>query len=64
MHYPYINVFDGTEWKTISDDFSGGTDPTGLESIGTDIYYIYGDAASEEQWVIHQMILNSKKYSK
>jgi hypothetical protein len=64
VHYPYINVFDGTEWKTISDDFSGGTDPTGLESIGTDIYYIYGDAASEEQWVIHPMILNSKKYSK
>ncbi|MEA3479267.1 MAG: hypothetical protein U9R60_13855, partial [Bacteroidota bacterium] len=51
LHYPFINVYDGTEWKTISDDFSDGTEPTGLESIGTDIYYIYGDAASQGQWV-------------
>ena len=63
VHYPYINVFDGTEWKTISDDFSGGTDPTGLESIGTDVYYIYGDAASQGQWV-DPTILKSKKYTK
>ena len=63
VHYPYINVFDGTEWKTISDDFSGGTDPTGLESIGTDIYYIYGDSASQGQWV-DPTILKSKKYTK
>lgn len=63
VHYPYLNIYDGTEWKTISDDFSGGTDPTGLEVIGTDIYYIYGDAASEEQWVTEPMILKSKKYT-
>jgi len=63
VHYPYINVFDGTEWKTISDDFSGGTDPTGLESLGTDIYYIYGDATSQGQWV-DPTILKSKKYTK
>jgi hypothetical protein len=63
VHYPYINIFDGTEWKTISDDFSDGTEPTGLESIGTDIYYIYGDEASEGQWV-DPTILKSKKYTK
>ncbi len=63
VHYPYINVFDGTVWKTISDDFSGGTDPTSLESIGTDIYYIYGDAASQGQGV-DPTILKSKKYTK
>ena len=63
VHYPYINVYDGTEWKTISDEFSGGTDPTGLESIGTDIYYIYGDATSQGQWV-DPTILKSKKYTK
>ena len=63
LHYPYINVYDGTEWKTISDDFSDGTEPTGIESIGTDIYYIYGDATSQGQW-IDPTILKSKKYTK
>lgn len=63
VHYPYINIFDGTEWKTISDDFSDGTDPTGLESMGTDIYYIYGDAASQGL-LVDPTILNSKKYTK
>ncbi len=63
VHYPYINVYDGTEWKTISDDFSDGTEPTGLESIGTDIYYIYGDASSQGQWV-DPTIIKSKKYTK
>jgi len=63
VHYPYINIYDGTEWKTISDDFSDGTEPTGLESIGTDIYYIYGDAASQGQGT-DPTILQSKKYSK
>jgi len=63
LHYPYINVYDGTEWKTISDDFSDGTEPTGIESIGTDIYYIFGDATSQGQW-IDPTILKSKKYTK
>lgn len=63
VHYPYINVFDGTVWKTISDDFSGGTYPTSLESIGADIYYFYGDAASQGQGV-DPTILKSKKYTK
>lgn len=63
LHYPYINVYDGTEWKTISDDFSDGTEPTGIESIGTDIYYIYGDVTSQGQW-IDPTILKSKKYTK
>lgn len=45
--YPYLSVFDGSEWKTISADFTGGMDPVALSTIGTDIYYIYGDAATE-----------------
>lgn len=45
--YPFINVYDGSAWSTVSGDFSDGIDPVALSTIGTDIYYIYGDASSE-----------------
>lgn len=45
--YPNLNLFDGVDWKTISGDFSDGIDPASVSAIGTDIIYIYGDAASE-----------------
>lgn len=46
--YPYLNLYDGTEWLTISGDFSDGIRPVGLSTIGTDIYYIYGDGSTED----------------
>ena len=45
--YPYLNLYDGLEWKTISGDFSGGIDPAIVSAIGTDLIFVYGDAASE-----------------
>ncbi len=45
--YPHLNLYDGTEWKTISGDFSDGTDPAIVSAVGTDLIYVYGDAASE-----------------
>ena len=45
--YPHLNLYDGSEWKTISADFTGGIEPVALSTIGTDIYYLYGEAATE-----------------
>jgi len=47
ISFPHLNVYDGTEWKTISGDFTDGIVPVCLNAIGTDIVYIYGDATSE-----------------
>ena len=63
VFYPYINVFDGTEWKTISEDFSDGMDPVAVTASGTDIIYIYGDAASENA-IGDPTIIKAKKLSK
>lgn len=46
VSYPHLNVFDGTEWKTISGDFTDGVPPVAVSTIGNAIYYIYGDAAT------------------
>lgn len=46
VSYPHLNVYDGTGWKTISGDFTDGVPPVAVCAIGTDIYYIYGDATT------------------
>jgi hypothetical protein len=61
--YPYLNVYDGTEWKTISGDFSDGTDPSCVSALGTDIIYVYSDATSENANG-DPGIIRSKKFSK
>ncbi len=48
ISFPHLNVYDGTEWKTISGDFTDGIVPVCLRAIDTDIIYIYGDAASKD----------------
>jgi len=45
--YPHLNVYNGADWGTISGDFSDGIDPASIATVGTDIYYVYGDATSE-----------------
>lgn len=61
--YPGLYLFNGTNWNTISGDFSNSTTPLSVEAIVTDIYYIYGDASSENGNG-HPQILLSKKLSK
>jgi hypothetical protein len=61
--YPYLNVYDGSEWKTVSADFSDGMEPACVSAIGTDIIYIYGDAASENA-IGDPAIIRSVKFSK
>lgn len=45
--FPFLNLYDGKEWKTISGNFSDGTDPVSISAIGTEIIYNYGEASSE-----------------
>ncbi len=45
-HYPALYLFDGTDWNTISGDFSDGKNPISVHTYGTDIYYVYGDATN------------------
>ena len=44
--YPFLSIYDGTEWKSISGDFTGGVDPVALQSSGTTLYYLYGDRST------------------
>lgn len=46
ISFPHLNVYDGTEWKTISGDFTDGVAPVAVTTIANEIYYIYGDAAT------------------
>lgn len=58
-YYPYTGT---AEWKSISGDYSGGTDPVALQTLGNTIYYLYGDASNlnglEEPVVVKTMKLN------
>ncbi len=61
--YPFLNLYDGADWKTISGDFSDGIDPASISAMGTDIIYVYGDAASKNT-LGDPTKLKSKKMSK
>jgi hypothetical protein len=61
--YPYINIYDGSSWKTMSDEFSSGIDPVAISAINTDIYYMYGNASSEDSNG-NPTEIESKKYTK
>lgn len=63
VFYPFINVFDGTDWKTITGDFSDGMDPVSIIATGTDIIYTCGDATSENT-IGDPTVITSKKLSK
>ena len=47
--YPALSIYNGSEWMRISGDFSNGVVPVCVKSIGADLYYLYGDAASINQ---------------
>lgn len=61
--YPYLNIYDGTEWKTITGEFSDGMTPVSISTIGTDIYYTYGDASTENASG-DPTAIKSKKFTK
>ncbi len=45
--YPALFLYDGNNWKSVSGDFSDGDSPVAVRTIGTDIYYAYGDASNQ-----------------
>ncbi len=61
--YPFLNLYNGMEWKTISGAFSDGIDPVSISAIGTDIIYNYGDAFNVNT-IGDPQILKSKKFTK
>jgi len=63
ISYPHLNLYDGSQWKTLSGDFTDGTLPVTVSAIGTDVYYVYGDKASET--ASHDAtVLTAKKLTK
>jgi len=63
INYPHLNLYDGSQWKTLSGDFTDGTLPVTVSTIGTDVYYICGDKASET--ASHDAtVLKAKKLTK
>ncbi len=63
ISFPHLNVYDGTEWKTISGDFTDGVPPVAVTTIANDIYYIYGDAETVNA-VNDPSAIKSKKLTK
>jgi hypothetical protein len=61
--YPNLKLYDGTDWKTISGDFSDGIDPAIVSAVGTDLIYVYGDGVSENG-AGDPTIIKSKKMTK
>jgi len=63
INYPHLNLYDGSQWKTLSGDFTDGILPVTVSAIGTDVYYIYGEKASET--ATHDAtVLKAKKLTK
>ncbi|MFO7939136.1 MAG: hypothetical protein R6U66_05245 [Bacteroidales bacterium] len=63
ISYPHLNLYDGSEWKALSGDFTDGTIPVTVSTIGTDVYYVYGEKASET--ATHDAtVLKAKKLTK
>jgi len=62
-HYPALYLFDGTDWNTISGDFSDGKYPISVHTNMNDIYYVYGDANNLTTWN-RTKALKSMKLSK
>ena len=62
MAYPVVGVYDG-EWNRIAGDFSGGSRPVDLQTIGSDIYYVFGDVYSIPELRSMPTVLRSASFS-
>ncbi|HSH51313.1 MAG TPA: hypothetical protein VK982_06285 [Bacteroidales bacterium] len=61
--YPYLILYDGSQWNTISGDFTDGFAPIGVSTTGSDIFYFYGEEATLNS--SHQStVLKTKKLTK
>lgn len=63
INYPHLNLYNGSEWKTVSGDFTDGILPVTVSASGTDIIYVFGDKSTETE--LHDAtVLKAKKLSK
>jgi len=61
--YPFVNVYDGSSWSTLSDDFTTTMDPVAPSAVNTDIYYMFGKASTENSNG-DPTVIESRKYAK
>ncbi|MCD4833247.1 MAG: hypothetical protein K8R31_05590 [Bacteroidales bacterium] len=60
LSYPNLSLYDGSNWNTISGDFSDGIEPISVHADGTDIYYVYGDKNNVTTWGDTKSIKSAK----
>lgn len=58
--YPNLSLYDGSNWNTISGDFSDGIKPVSVHADGTSIYYVYGDKNNVTSWGDTKSIKSAK----
>ncbi|MDP8217447.1 MAG: hypothetical protein P9M03_01845 [Candidatus Theseobacter exili] len=61
--YPHLILYDGSQWNTVSGDFTDGRDPIGVSTTGTDIFYFYGEKATQNSSQ-QSTVLKAKKLTK
>jgi hypothetical protein len=61
--FPYLILYDGSKWNTVSGDFTDGRDPIGVSTTGTDIFYFYGEKATQNSSQ-QSTVLKTKKLTK
>lgn len=60
LSYPNLNLYDGSNWNTISGDFSDGIKPVSVHADGTTLYYVYGDKNNVTTWGDTKSIKSAK----
>jgi hypothetical protein len=63
ISFPHLNLYDGTDWKTISGDFTDGVLPVAVTTKANEIYCIYCDAETVNA-VNNPSVIKSKKLTK
>lgn len=61
--FPYLVLYDGSQWNTVSGDFSDGFDPIAVSTTGTDIFYFYGEE-NGQTGSYQTTVLKTKKLTK
>jgi len=61
--YPYLIQYDGSQWKTVSGDFTDGYEPIAVSTTGSDIFYFYG-RDDGQNGSFQTTVLKTKKLTK
>ena len=61
--YPNLILYDGSQWNTVSGDYTDGRDPIGISTVGNEIYYFYGEKATQNA-SNQSTVLKAKKLNK